>query len=74
MANPNRAVAAYRNRRWDKVEQLYANTRADAVEKMAQAKIDFPGATCRIVRYKTGPRSSPSYSFYVGVYRPVAKS
>lgn len=66
MSNPNRTVAAARNRKSVMVREERHWNRADA-EAMAEAARN-EGATVRVTSFKMGPRNKPMTGFMVRWY------
>jgi hypothetical protein len=66
MANPNRTVAAAKNRKSVMVRQepFDAHHDAEAAAEVARAK----GETVRVTSYKIGPRNKPITKFMVRWY------
>ena len=68
MANPNRAVAAWRNQRWLKQAEQVFNERTLADITADQWRADNPNARVTVRPFKIGPKGSPMYHYAVRMY------
>lgn len=64
MANPNKTVSAFRNRKMAVIHHEVFSTKS-AAEDAASA---FQGKRCRISSFKLGPRSKPVVRYTLRVY------
>ncbi|MDQ3038883.1 MAG: hypothetical protein M3R16_03645 [Pseudomonadota bacterium] len=70
MANPNKAVAAYRNAKWTEVNRINLATRHWEVPAVVaeQKALYGKGYTVRRASYLLGPRNNATRQYEVRVY------
>ena len=75
MANSNRTVWSFANRKWSCIDYKGANTREDADNAKNQLQAQYPSARVLIRSYRFGSRKNPSRGYIVRAYEvPSRKS